>query len=247
MSSLSRRLMAEAAGTAWIVFIGCGSLVVKGALSQMGCAGLEAPIAFGLAITTASYAAGRFSGAHFNPAVTIGFVVAQRFRVRDLLPYVAAQIFGAVTGAAVLDFIAMGRPGFDLAISDFGANGYGDHSPADFQLQSALALELAMSFAFVWINLQMSRRASRAVAPVVTGACLSAIYLIAIPITNGSVNPARSTGPALFVGGWALDQLWLFWAAPIGGGVLAGLLYPRPGGARHKGPAGPAREPAEVS
>ena len=245
MSSLSSRLLAEAAGTAWVVFVGCGSLILNGALSQGGGAGLMAPVAFGLALATASYAARGLSGAHFNPAVTIGFAVAQRFRVSHLLPYIAAQILGATAGAALLDMVAGGRPGFDLAISDFGANGYAEHSPGDFQLQSALVLELTMSLAFVWMHLQLSRRALRAIAPMVNGACLCAIYVIAVPVTNGSINPARSSGPALFVGGWALDQLWLFWAAPIAGGVLAGLLHSRPGVDRKARAAGVTRKALE--
>ncbi|CAG4894241.1 aquaporin [Paraburkholderia saeva] len=245
MVSLSRRLLAEGAGTAWIVFIGCGSLILNGAQSPGGGAGLVVPVAFGLALAIASYAAKGFSGAHFNPAVTIGFAVAQRFRVSHLLPYIAAQILGATAGAALLDLIASGRPGFDLAISDFGANGYAEHSPADFQLQSAFVLELTMSLLFVWLNLQLSRRASRMVAPALNSACLCVIYMIAVPVTNGSINPARSSGPALFVGGWALDQLWLFWAAPIAGGVLAGLLHMRAGAGRKARATGAPREALE--
>ena len=168
----------------------------------------------------------RFSGAHFNPAVTIGFTVAHRFPVRDLLPYIAAQILGAIAAAALLVYVASGRPGFELAASEFAANGFGEHSPADYQLHSALVVELALSFAFVLASLMMAcRRSLRPIAPLVAGACLMIVYMVSIPVTNGSINPARSTGQALFVGDWALDQLWLFWAAPLLGGVAAGALF----------------------
>jgi aquaporin Z len=242
MAALSRRLFAEAVGTGWIVFVGCGSLILNSAQSTGGGAGLTVSIAFGLALAIASYAANGLSGGHFNPAVTIGYAVAQRFRVTHLVPYIAAQILGATAGAAVLDLVASGRPGFDLQISDFGANGYAEHSPADFQLQSAFVLELTLSLAFVWLNLQLSRRRLRMAAPMVNGASLCVIYLIGVPVTNGSINPARSSGPALFVGGWALDQLWLFWAAPIAGGVIAGLLHMREGVRPTAGAAGAPRE-----
>ncbi|MDE1179617.1 aquaporin Z [Paraburkholderia sp.] len=228
MANLGRRLLVEAAGTAWLVFIGCGSVVLNAGSMQAGYGALEVSLAFGLALATATYAVGRLSGAHFNPAVTVGFAVAQRFPVRDLVPYIAAQILGAIVGTALLVYVASGRPGFELAASEIGANGFGDHSPSDYQLHSALALELMMSFAFVTVNLMMARKStSQTIAPLVNAACFAMIYLLAIPVTNASINPARSTGPALFVGDWALDQLWLFWAAPLTGAVLAGFLYPR--------------------
>jgi aquaporin Z len=208
------------------VFVGCGSIVLNAGSAHEGYEVLEISLAFGLALATVTYAFGRLSGAHFNPAVTVGFAAANRFPIRDLMPYIAAQILGAVAGAALLAYVANGRPGFDLAASEFGANGFGDHSPADYPLHSAVVIELAMSFAFVMANLTMSHKGvSRSVAPLVKGACFALIYLVALPVTNGSVNPARSTGPALLVGDWALDQLWLFWAAPMAGGILAGLLY----------------------
>ncbi|WP_153099341.1 aquaporin Z [Paraburkholderia hayleyella] len=228
MVSLGRRLLIEGVGTCWIVFIGCGSIVLNGGAMQQGHNILEVSLAFGLALTTASYAFGRYSGAHFNPAVTVGFAVAQRFPVRDLVPYIAVQILGAIAGAALLAYVASGRPGFELAASEFGANGYGDHSPSDYQFHSALVIELLLSFAFVTISLMVTRRKDlRPVAPFVMGASMMLIYFVAMPITNASINPARSTGPALFVGDWALDQLWLFWIAPMVGGVLAGVLYQR--------------------
>lgn len=226
MVGLGKRLWVEGVGTAWVVFIGCGSIVLNTGAAQQGYGVLEVSLAFGLALVTASYAFGAISGAHFNPAVTIGFTVAQRFPVRDLLPYIAAQILGAIGAAALLAYVASGRPGFELAASEFAANGFGDHSPADYQLHSALVVELALSFAFVLASLMVAcRRRLRPIAPLVAGACLVIVYMVSIPVTNGSINPARSTGQALFVGDWALDQLWLFWAAPLLGGVLAGALF----------------------
>ncbi|SIT39625.1 Aquaporin Z [Paraburkholderia piptadeniae] len=224
MSGLGKRLIVEGAGAAWLIFVGCGTAVLNA--GAQGSNMLVVPLAFGFALATATYVFGRFSGAHFNPAVTVGFVTAQRFPVRDLAPYIAAQVLGAIAGAALLAYVAGGRPGFALAASEFGANGYGDHSPADFQLHSALAVELAMSFAFVTARMLTSDgRAARLLGPLVTGVWLALSYIVATPVTNASLNPARSTGPALFVGDWALDQLWLFWAAPLAGGMLAGLLH----------------------
>ncbi|NPT35985.1 aquaporin Z [Paraburkholderia xenovorans] len=226
MVALGKRLLVESAGTAWLVFIGCGSIVLNvGAIQQAGGV-LEAALAFGLALATASYCVGSLSGGHFNPAVTVGFTVAQRFPVRDLLPYIASQIFGAIVAAALLLYVAGGRPGFDLHATEFAANGFGDHSPADYQMHSALAIEFVLSFCFVMATLVISRRHDmEPIAPLVVGACLVLVYLVSIPVTNGSVNPARSTAQALFVGDWALDQLWLFWAAPLSGGVIAGALF----------------------
>jgi aquaporin Z len=200
MASLGKRLVVEGAGTAWLVFVGCGSAVLNAGAVQQGWGVLEVPFAFGLALTTASAVLGRFSGAHFNPALL---------------------------GAALLAYVASGRPGFDLTSSAFGANGYDDHSPFDYRLRAALSVEFAMSFVFVFVNLTMAaRNRSASFSPFVIGACFTLIYLIATPVTNASVNPARSTAAALFVGDWALDQLWLFWAAPMAGGLLAGLAYP---------------------
>jgi aquaporin Z len=223
MDALGKRLLAEAVGTAWLVFVGCGSIVLNvGAYQQAGGV-LEVSLAFGLALATATYCFGGVSGGHFNPAVTVGFTVAERFPVKDLLPYIASQIVGAIVAAALLLYVAGGRPGFDLSASEFAANGFGDHSPADYQMHSALAVEFVLAFGFVMANLLAARR--QEMAPLVVGACLVLIYLISIPVTNGSVNPARSTAQALFVGDWALDQLWLFWAAPLSGGVMAGALF----------------------
>ncbi|MBN3754184.1 aquaporin Z [Paraburkholderia sp. Tr-20389] len=225
MSGLGKRLIVECAGTAWLVFIGCGTAALN---TGVGSSIMAVPLAFGFALATATYVLGRFSGAHFNPAVTVAFVTAQRFSVRDLAPYIAAQVLGAVAGAALLVYIASGRPGFELASSEFGATGYGDHSPADYSLHSALVVEITLSFAFVLARMLMSSgRSANLIGPLVTGLWLMLSYVVATPVTNASLNPARSTGPALLVGDWALDQLWLFWAAPLAGGVLAGLLHSR--------------------
>ena len=247
MVNLGKRLAIEGAGTAWLVFVGCGSIVLNAGAAQQGYGVLEVSLAFGLALATATYALGRWSGAHFNPVVTVGFAAAHRFPVRDLLPYIAAQVLGAVAGAALLAYVASGRPGFELAASEFGANGFGDHSPSDYRFHSAFAMELVMSFAFVMANLMITRRSvSRAVAPLINGACFSLIYLVALPVTKASVNPARSTGPALFVGDWALDQLWLFWAAPMAGGIVAGILYARLWGKPHRSAGKPMDAHREV-
>ena len=222
------RLIVECAGTGWIVFAGCAGTALNAGIPAPEWIALGTPFAFGLAFVVASLAADRPASAHFNPAVTIGYAAARRFPVRDIVPYLAAQTFGAIAGAALLAFIAGGRPGFSLAFSEFGANGYGVHSPSDFAWSSALVIELAMSFAFVAIHLAMSRTSGRRrVAALATGAAFATIYLITMPVTGGAINPARSTGPALLAGGWALDQLWLFWAAPMFGGLVAGVCDAR--------------------
>ncbi|CAB3801855.1 aquaporin Z [Paraburkholderia fynbosensis] len=226
MVTLGKRLWVEGVGTAWLVFVGCGSTVLDTSVILQGYGSLDVSLAFGLAFATAGYAFGGISGAHFNPAVTVGFTVAQRFPVRDLLPYIAAQVVGAISAAALLVYVASGRPGFDPGASEFAANGFGAHSPADYQLHSALAIEFVLSFAFVMVCLLIVDRKNLApIAPLIVGACLTLVYLVSIPVTNGSVNPARSTAQALFVGNWALDQLWVFWAAPLSGGVVAGVLF----------------------
>jgi aquaporin Z len=226
MVTLGKRLWSEGVGTAWLVFIGCGTSVLDTSGVLQGSRALEMSLAFGLAFATASYAFRNISGAHFNPAVTIGFAVAQRFPVRDLLPYIAAQIVGATLAAAFLAYVASGRPGFEPGASNFAANGFGAHSPADYPLHSALVIEFVLSFVFAIACLLAARRKEIApVAPLVTGACLTLAYLVSIPVTNGAINPARSTAQALFVGRWALDQLWLFWAAPFSGALAAGVLF----------------------
>jgi aquaporin Z len=226
MVTLGKRLWGECAGTAWLVFVGCGSTVLDTSGALQGSSALEMSLAFGLAFATASYAFGKISGAHFNPAVTIGFTVAQRFPVRDLLPYIAAQIVGATLAAAFLAYVASGRPGFELGASNFAANGFGAHSPADYPLHCALIVEFVLSFVFVTVCLLVANRKEIApFAPLVIGGCLMLAYLVSIPVTNGAINPARSTALALFVGNWALDQLWLFWAAPFAGALAAGVLF----------------------
>lgn len=223
---LGRRLAVEGAGTAWLVFAGCAATALNASPPSQGFNVFEMAAAFGLALTVANYAAARAASAHFNPAVTIGYAVSGRFPVRDTGPYLAAQTIGAVLGAALLVRVASGRPGFSVAVSDLGSNGYDDHSPTDYALAAVFLLELAATFVFVLFHLLVSSTvARRKTAAFAVGACLAAIYLIAIPVSNGGANPARSTGPALFVGEWALDQLWLFWAAPLLGGAAAGVVY----------------------
>jgi len=223
---LGRRLAVEGAGTAWLVFAGCAATALNASPPSQGCNVLEMAAAFGFALTVANYAAARAASAHFNPAVTIGYAVSGRFPVRDVGPYIAAQTIGAIVGAALLVRVASGRPGFSVTVSDLGSNGYDEHSPNEYVLFAVFALELAASFAFVFVHLLMSSTAARRkTAALAVGACIAAIYLIAIPVSNGGANPARSTAPALFVGEWALDQLWLFWAAPLSGGAAAGIVY----------------------
>ncbi|HYS63891.1 MAG TPA: aquaporin Z [Paraburkholderia sp.] len=248
MVALGKRLLAEGAGTAWLVFVGCGTVVLNTSGIQQGYGVLEMSLAFGLALATATYSFGGTSGAHFNPAVTVGFAIAQRFPVRDLLPYIAAQLLGAIVASALLAYVASGRPGFELAASEFAANGFGDHSPADYQLHSALVIEFVLSFAFVSACLLTAcRRDLESVAPLVVGACLMLVYMMSIPVTNGSINPVRSTAQALFVGNWALDQLWLFWAAPMSGGVAAGVLFSFLHGKSDWSAAAPANGQGEVA
>jgi aquaporin Z len=248
MAVLGKRLLVEGVGTAWLVFIGCGSIVLNAGAVQQGWGVLEVSLAFGLALATASYFFGETSGAHFNPAVTVGFTAAQRFPVKDLLPYIAAQILGAAAAAALLFYVASGRPGFEMGASEFAANGFGDHSPSDYQLHSALVIEFVLSFAFVMASLLLgSRYKTEPAPPWVVGGCLALIYLVSIPVTNGSVNPARSTAQALFVGDWALDQLWLFWAAPMSGGAVAGFMFSVLGGKSERSAAALADGQSEVA
>jgi aquaporin Z len=224
--SLSKRLGAECLGTFWLVFGGCGSAVLAAAFPEVGIGLLGVSLAFGLTVLTMAYAIGHISGCHLNPAVTLGLATARRFPWRDAGPYMLAQVVGAVLGAAVLLVIATGASGFSVA-AGFAANGYGEHSPGGYSMTAAVAAELVLTFMFLMIILGATdRRAPAGMAPVAIGLGLTLIHLIGIPVTNLSVNPARSTGPALFVGGWALAQLWLFWVVPAAGAVLAGLLYP---------------------
>jgi aquaporin Z len=224
--SLSKRAIAEFIGTFWLVFGGCGSAVLAAAFPSLGIGFLGVALAFGLTVLTMGYTIGHVSGYHLNPAVSVGLVVARRFPVSDLLAYVVAQVAGAIAGAAVLFVIASGKAGFSLA-GGFASNGYAAHSPGGYSLMACLVAEVVLTFMFLMIILGATdRRAPQGFAPIAIGLGLTLIHLIGIPITNTSVNPARSTGPALFVGGWAVEQLWLFWLAPIVGAAIAGIVYP---------------------
>ena len=223
--SLSQRMTAEFLGTLWLVLGGCGSAVLAAAFPEVGIGLLGVSFAFGLSVLTMAYAVGHVSGGHFNPAVTVGLCTARRFLGRDVIPYVLAQLAGAIAGAGILYVVASGKAGFDLS-AGFAANGYGAYSPGGYSLTAGLVAELVMTFFFLIVILgATNKRAPQAMAGVAIGLALTLIHLVTIPVTNTSVNPARSTGPALFVGGWALRQLWLFWLAPIAGAALAGLAY----------------------
>jgi len=220
-----RKCTAEAIGTFWLTFAGCGSAVIAAAFPDVGIGLLGVSLAFGLTVLTMAYAIGHISGCHLNPAVTVGLWAGGRFPGKDIAPYVVAQVIGAIVAAAVLYAIASGAPGFDLA-KGFAANGYGDHSPGKYTLFAGLITEVVLTMMFLFIIMGATHgKAPAGFAPIAIGLALTLIHLVGIPVTNTSVNPARSTGPALFVGGWALAQLWLFWAAPLIGGMLGGMLY----------------------
>jgi aquaporin Z len=217
-------LAAELLGTFWLVLGGCGSAVLAASFPESGIGFVGVSLAFGLTVLTGAYAFGPMSGGHFNPAVSIGLWAAGRFPTSRVLPYVVAQVVGAVLAAGVLYLIASGKAGFDLQ-AGFASNGYGEHSPGKYDLRSALVCEVVMTFMFLIVILGATHgRAPGDFAGLTIGLCLTLIHLVSIPVTNTSVNPARSTGPAIFVGGWALQQLWLFWVAPIAGALLAGGL-----------------------
>jgi aquaporin Z len=222
---LKKKVAAEFLGTFWLVFGGCGSAVIAAAFPGLGIGFVGVALAFGLTLLTMAYAIGHISGCHLNPAVSVGLAVAKRFPVSELLPYIVAQVAGAILASSVLFVIASGRAGFDLS-SGFASNGYDAHSPGGYSLLACLVAEIVLTFMFLVIILGATdRRAPQGFAPIPIGLGLTLIHLISIPITNTSVNPARSTGPALFVGGWALQQLWLFWVAPIVGAAIAGFAY----------------------
>jgi aquaporin Z len=224
---LSKRALAEFIGTFWLVFGGCGSAVLAAAFPQLGIGFYGVALAFGLTVLTMAYAIGHISGCHLNPAVSFGLVAGKRFAISELLPYVIAQVIGGIAGAGALYVIARGKADFDLS-GGFAANGYAAHSPGGYSLLSCFAAEIVLTFFFVLIIMGATdRRAPAGFAPIAIGLGLTLIHLIGIPVTNLSVNPARSTGPAIFVGGWAIAQLWLFWMAPIIGGTLGGVLYAR--------------------
>jgi aquaporin Z len=222
---LGNRLAAEFIGTFWLVLGGCGSAVFAAAFPNVGIGLLGVSLAFGLTVLTMAYAIGHISGCHLNPAVSVGLWVGKRFPTSDLIPYIIAQVAGAVLASAVLYLIATGKAGFSLS-AGFAANGYGANSPGGYAMQSAMVAEVVLTFMFLFVILgSTDPRAPQGFAPIAIGLCLTLIHLIGIPITNLSVNPARSTGPAIFVGGWALTQLWLFWVAPIVGAAIAGVAY----------------------
>ena len=222
---MSKRLAAEFLGTFWLVLGGCGSAVLAAAFPTLGIGFVGVALAFGLTLLTMAFAIGHISGCHINPAVTVGLVAGGRFPARELVPYVVAQVLGGIAAAAVLYVIASGHAGFDVS-AGFASNGYGEHSPGGYSLLSCLVTEVVMTFMFLIVILgSTDGRAPKGFAPIPIGLVLTLIHLISIPVTNTSVNPARSTGPAIFVGGWALGQLWLFWLAPIVGAALAGVVY----------------------
>jgi len=220
-----KRLTAEFLGTAWLVFGGCGSAVLAAAYPQLGIGFAGVALAFGLTVLTMAYAIGHVSGCHLNPAVSVGLWAGGRFKVADLPAYIVAQLLGATAGAAILYLIASGKSDFSLA-GGFASNGYGDHSPGGYNLTAAFVSETVMTFVFLLVIMGATHgSAPKGFAPIAIGLCLTLIHLVSIPVTNTSVNPARSTGPALFEGGWALHQLWLFWVAPLLGGALGGGVY----------------------
>jgi aquaporin Z len=224
--SLPRRAAAEFIGTFWLVLGGCGSAVLSAAFPDVGIGLLGVSFAFGLTVLTMAYAIGHISGCHLNPAVSLGLWAGRRFPAAELGPYIIAQVLGAIVGAGVLYLIASGKAGFSLA-GGLASNGYAEHSPGAYSLVAGFVAETVLTFMFLMIILgSTDSRAPSGFAPIAIGLGLTLIHLISIPVTNTSVNPARSTGPAVFVGGWALGQLWLFWIAPILGAVLAGFVYP---------------------
>ena len=222
--SLFKRSIAELFGTFWLVFGGCGAAVLAAGFPTLGIGFAGVALAFGLTVLTMAFAIGHVSGCHLNPAVSVGLVVGKRFPVSELPAYVVAQLVGAIAGSGVLYLIASGKAGFSLA-GGFASNGYGDHSPDHYSLLACFIIEVLLTAFFLLVILgSTDERAPKGFAPIAIGLCLTLIHLISIPVTNTSVNPARSTGPALFVGGWALSQLWLFWVAPILGAILGGLI-----------------------
>jgi len=223
--TLNIRMVAEFIGTFWLVLGGCGSAVLAAAFPGVGIGLLGVSLAFGLTVLTMAYTIGHISGCHLNPAVTLGLAVSGRFKSAEVVPYWVAQVLGAIAAAALLYLIASGKAGFDLG-GGLASNGYAEHSPGGYSLAAGFVTELTMTFMFLMIILgSTDRRAPQGFAPLAIGLALTLIHLISIPVTNTSVNPARSTGPALVVGGWALQQLWLFWVAPLLGAALAGVVY----------------------
>jgi aquaporin Z len=224
--NIGKRLAAEFFGTFWLVLGGCGSAVLAAGFPELGIGFAGVALAFGLTVVTMAYAVGHISGGHFNPAVTAGLCASGRFPLGEFIPYVIAQVIGGIAAGAVLYIIASGKPGFDAAASGFASNGYGDHSPGGYSMHAAIVCELVLTaFFLIVINGATDKFAPAGFAPLAIGLALTLIHLISIPVTNTSVNPARSTGVAIFQGGWALQQLWLFWVVPLIGGIIGGLIY----------------------
>jgi aquaporin Z len=223
--ALGNKLAAEFVGTFWLVFGGCGSAVLAAAFPDLGIGFVGVSLAFGLTLLTMAYAIGHVSGCHLNPAVSTGLLLGKRFPASEYVPYIIAQVLGGITGAAILYFIASGQPGFQAG--GFASNGFGEHSPGGYSMIAALVAEIVLTFGFVFVILGATdKRAPAAAAPVAIGLCLTLVHLIGIPVDNLSVNPARSTATAIFAEPWALQQLWLFWVAPVIGGALGGIIYP---------------------
>ncbi|MEQ1595317.1 MAG: aquaporin Z [Casimicrobium sp.] len=224
--NLGKRAFAELIGTYWLTLGGCGSAVLAAAFPNVGIGLHGVSLAFGLTVLTMAYAIGHISGCHLNPAVSVGLVVGGRFKSSELLPYIVAQVIGAVLAAGTLYLIATGKAGVDIAKGGFASNGFAEHSPGGYSMVAALITEVVMTAMFLFVIMGATdKRAPAGFAPIAIGLCLTLIHLISIPVTNTSVNPARSTGPALFVGGWALEQLWLFWVAPIIGAAIGAVVY----------------------
>ncbi|WP_274883127.1 aquaporin Z [Vibrio harveyi] len=220
------KYMAEVFGTFWLVLGGCGSAVLAAGFPDIGIGLLGVSLAFGLTVLTMAFAIGHISGCHLNPAVTVGLWAGGRFDTKDVIPYIIAQVIGGVIAGGVLYVIATGQAGFDLVGSGFASNGYGEHSPGQYSMVAALVTEVVMTMMFLIVIMGATdKRAPQGFAPIAIGLCLTLIHLISIPVTNTSVNPARSTGVAVFVGDWAVSQLWLFWVTPIVGGILGALIY----------------------
>ncbi len=219
-----KKLLAEFIGTLWLVLGGCGSAVLAAGFPELGIGFVGVSMAFGLTVLTMVYAIGHISGCHLNPAVSVGLWIGGRFEMKDLVPYIAAQVLGGMAGASILYLIASGQPGFELG--SFAANGYGEHSPGGYGMMAALICEIVMTFMFLIVILGATHeKAPQGFAGLAIGLALTLIHLISIPVTNTSVNPARSTSQAIFVGDWAMGQLWLFWLAPLVGAALAGMVY----------------------
>ena len=220
-----KKYFAEFFGTFWLVFGGCGSAVLAAAYPELGIGFAGVALAFGLTVLTMAYAVGHISGGHFNPAVSVGLFIGGRFNGKDLLPYIVSQVIGAISAAGVLYLIASGKTGFDAAVSGFASNGFGEHSPNGYDMMAALLIEFVLTAFFLIIMGSTDKLAPAGFAPIAIGLGLTLIHLISIPVTNTSVNPARSTGVALFQGGWAVEQLWLFWLAPIASAAVGAAIY----------------------